>query len=668
MPNTSKSILITPGALSGASTSISQIDFKWYESGIGTFIFNRSPLDSRSTIYNWEQSGEPTLLFGGMGTYLGVQYSVSPYTDYVGSFSGQTAFPSVQILPISGVIKAKNLEVSGINTASFYYGSGLNLTNLNATNLTSGTVPGSVVSGTYSGITSVGNLTQLYVGGIVTSNYLKTLFIYDVNQSIGTVGQVLSSTLSGIAWTTASSGGGTITGSGQQNQIALWAGSSQLYGFSTFVYSNGNIGIGTASPNQPLHVQGNVFIAGITTANAYYGLGYNLTGLNASNLDSGIVPSSVVSGTYSGITSVGNLTQLYVAGITTADAYYGLGYNLTNLNATNLASGTVPSSVVSGTYSGITSVGNLTQLYVGGIVTSAALKTLSIYDINQSSGTTGQVLSSTASGIAWTTAGAGGGTVNGSGQASQIAFWASASQIAGISTFVYSANRFGLGTATPTQLAHIHGDLRVTGGIYDSLNNVGLAGSVLASDGTKIYWASIASGASSGILGTINQNQVAYGNLTNRIQGSNNLWFDGTNLGISNTTPKTTFDIKGQYVFDTKSVSLSTAYATVITVNMSDNTSAYVKITAHSNLVGYGPIGYVADLILQKGDANAYSQPGIILREDNNTYLGVYLGATIIDPGVGAGNTNIIISLGLSTGSLTSLITYEIRGQFNTVT
>jgi hypothetical protein len=254
---------------------------------------------------------------------------------------------------------------SFVNSLGFY-GPGTNITNLNASNLASGTVPSSVVFGNYSGITSVGNLTQLNVIGITTS--------------------------------------------------------------TTFV-----------------------------------GNGANLTSLNASNLTSGTVPSARISGSYSGITSVGNLTQLNVLGVTTSSGYFGPGTNLTNLNASNLASGTVPSAVVSGAYSGITSIGTLTQLNVSGFSTVSNLRiSNALYDGSSSSGTSNQVLISTGTGISWTTA-TSTGIVTGTGAATQVAYWNSTNQIAGNNLFVYNGiGSVGIGTIIPEYALHVVGIMAAT--------------------------------------------------------------------------------------------------------------------------------------------------------------------------------------------------------------
>jgi hypothetical protein len=46
----------------------------------------------------------------------------------------------------------------------------------------------------------------------------------------------------------------------------------------------------------------------------------------------------------------------------------------------------------------------------------------------------------------------------------------------------------GIGTTNPTQSLHVQGNARITGGIYDSNNNVGTAGSILSSTGSGLSW------------------------------------------------------------------------------------------------------------------------------------------------------------------------------------
>ena len=338
--NTNKNILITSGLGNSSTNAVSQIDFKWFESGLGTFVFTRNLNDIRSSIYNWVDTNEPVLLFGGMGTISGQQYFVGPYQDYVGSFSGIASSPSVKIYPISGKIFTKSLSITGP--------------------------------------------------------------IYDNNNSSGNSGNILTSSGSGLSWTTLSSYS-VVTGGAVQNQITVWLSTSQIGGFNTFVYYNGNLGLGTVLPTQTITVQGNALISGITTSTTFSGSGSLLTNLNASNLTTGTISSTLVTGSYPGITSVGVLTSLIVNGITTSTIFSGSGSSLTNLNASNLTTGTIPSSLVTGSYPGITSVGALTSLVVNGIssfnsnIFAPSISSVSNIDFN----TNTQILSSLPGRMFW---------------------------------------------------------------------------------------------------------------------------------------------------------------------------------------------------------------------------------------------------------------------------
>jgi hypothetical protein len=52
----------------------------------------------------------------------------------------------------------------------------------------------------------------------------------------------------------------------------------------------------------------------------------------------------------------------------------------------------------------------------------------------------------------------------------------------------------GIGTTNPTQTLHVQGNARITGGLYDSNNNVGAASSVLISTGAGVSWSAPSSG------------------------------------------------------------------------------------------------------------------------------------------------------------------------------
>ena len=91
---------------------------------------------------------------------------------------------------------------------------------------------------------------------IVANGDLKVVGAFrDSNGNVGSSGQILSSTVTGTAWIAApSGGGGTLSGSGTTNYVSKWTGSASLG--NSIIFDNGtNVGIGTASPSDKLHVR-----------------------------------------------------------------------------------------------------------------------------------------------------------------------------------------------------------------------------------------------------------------------------------------------------------------------------------------------------------------------------------------------------------------------------
>jgi len=74
----------------------------------------------------------------------------------------------------------------------------------------------------------------------------------DSDGDAGTAGQVLSSTTTGTDWITGGTGG--VGGSGTDNYIPRWNGTSDLENSNIYQSSGGNIGIGTSAPVDELHI------------------------------------------------------------------------------------------------------------------------------------------------------------------------------------------------------------------------------------------------------------------------------------------------------------------------------------------------------------------------------------------------------------------------------
>jgi hypothetical protein len=172
----------------------------------------------------------------------------------------------------------------GVNGSAVTSSLDYKITNINASNLASGTVPTARISGSYTGITSVGTLTGLTIGGAganrsITINAPTGYYAIQYFAINGTDRWHYEVQPDGTKWSLVQSGvaeriGVTSTG-------------------ATF--------------------------SGTVTATTFSGSGSGLTSLNASNLSSGTVASACISGSYTGITGVGSLTSLTTTGQITMD-------------------------------------------------------------------------------------------------------------------------------------------------------------------------------------------------------------------------------------------------------------------------------------------------------------------------------------------------------------
>ena len=184
------------------------------------------------------------------------------------------------------------------------------------------------------------------------------------------------------------------------------------------VNSNGNVGVGTSVPTSKLHVQGNTLITGISTFQSTTLIG--------------------------GGTSTGTAGQVFqVTGISSG-AYIGgnLGIGTTN-----------PSQ----------------PLHIQGNVRING----ALYDSNNSTGSSSQVLQSVGTGISWVTfSGGGGGTVsistNTTNQAQYLTYVTTTGTATtfGVTTsglvFNPGTNSLGIGTTNPTYNLHVNGSLGAT--------------------------------------------------------------------------------------------------------------------------------------------------------------------------------------------------------------
>jgi hypothetical protein len=237
------------------------------------------------------------------------------------TFSGSNLFAGVSTLT-----NANNSFAGSLS------GNGGGLTSLNASQLTSGTVPSDRLSGTYSGALTLNNSGNSFAGdgsalaalnaGNLASGTLPAARLsgnYPNALTLGNAGNSFTGNGSGLVNLNASAlASGTVPG-------------TQLSGIYSSPVTFNNAG------------------------NSFSGNGAGLTSLNAGSLASGAVPSAQLSGTYSSPVTFNN----------GANSFSGNGAGLTSLNASSLASGAVPSAQLSGTYSSPVNFNNAGNSFSG---------------------------------------------------------------------------------------------------------------------------------------------------------------------------------------------------------------------------------------------------------------------------------------------------------------
>lgn len=217
----------------------------------------------------------------------------------------------------------------------------------------------------------------------------------------------------------------------------------------------------------------------------------------------------------------------------------------------------------------------------------------------------------------------------------------------------------------PSGNAVFAGSIQVTGTFKDSNNSAGTSGQVLSSTGSGTDWVSLSE--ITGVDGTGTANYVSKWSDADTITDSQ-IVDDGTNVGINNASPKTKLDINGTIGFGSKSMSMSDTFADALTVNMNDHNGCYVKITAFGDWANHSTIAYLGEFFIQ-ASAGSYNEPGIIIRQVDNTAGGDDIQAQIVDP-AGTGTRDFVIQLKATSSSntpFTANLQYEVRGMYNSV-
>ena len=247
----------------------------------------------------------------------------------------------------------------------------------------------------------------------------------------------------------------------------------------------------------------------------------------------------------------------------------------------------------------------------------------------------------------------------------------------------------GIGTAAPAQKLHVSNGkvlVDVTSSVGTELILQNLAVDQFAADKNYHEINFITSSTSSETTGgyvRIKAGQEISGNDNRSYLGFWTAPDDGTvkekmridsagNVGIGTTGPKAKLDVNGRFCVDSKAVTVTDTFTTCLTVNLSNHTGCHVVITVFGDWSGHSSAAYRGEFFLQNG-ANSYAEPGIILRQDDNTSVGTdQIICQIVDPTSTANPKDFQIQIRhtdtTSPASWTGQLTYTVQGQFNSIT
>ncbi len=157
--------------------------------------------------------------------------------------------------------------------------------------------------------------------------------------------------------------------------------------------------------------------------------------------------------------------------------------------------------------------------------------------------------------------------------------------------------------------------------------------------------------------------------------GTNYLTIDSGNVGIGTTVPKANLHVEvpgnaDGFAVGGKNISLNTSYQTgaQLEVTLGDHQGCYVKVFITGDWSGHSAMAFLGEYFIQNG-ADAYAEPGMIIREVENTNGIDSISSRIYDGGA-YDSFQIQFKLNVPSGGATSAagnLTYQIMGQFDAV-
>jgi trimeric autotransporter adhesin len=338
---------ITGTLFTGNGSAITNINASAITTGtLDNARTNATSANGASTLVVRDANGSfaGNVITGTTGTFTNITGNASALTDINASNVTSGTLSNARTTATSSntantiVLRGASGEFSaGAITADSISGNGIALTAINASNIASGTLNTARVSGSYTGITGVGTLTAgtwnaNVIGNVYTTansaNGANTIVARDANGNF--TANIVTATFAGNAASITDINASNIT-SGTISNARTTAASAN--GASTIVARDAN---GSFAAN---------VITGTTgTFTNVSGNGIALTAINASNVTSGTLDNArTTANSANGASTIvqrGSSGE-FTAGAITASSFTGSGTGISAINASNISSGTI---------------------------------------------------------------------------------------------------------------------------------------------------------------------------------------------------------------------------------------------------------------------------------------------------------------------------------------